>query len=509
MMTNTFRNFFNFLSFEKPFFSFFTFFIGLLFSISKTFLVYFFLTLTLALTSVYYFYKINFYFSFDNIDLIVYSATQHSLVNNKLFYIDTTNIWFILLTNLLAPFVFLISYQSVKLSKSFYYSLLFSIFVILNLLFSCNNLLLFYVLFESLAIPMFLLIGLYGSNSTKLVAAYKFFIYSLFGSVTLLPSLIWLFVTYGTLNINLLIHLANFTVIQEIILFLGFFIPFAIKIPIIPFHLWLPEAHVEAPTPVSVLLAGLLLKTGGFALYKFAIPLFPVGAFFCRDFIFVLALVSIVYSSLYAVVQTDIKKMIAYASVGHMNFVTLGLINSDILGVQGALYLMITHGFISSGLFAGVGVLYDRYHTRIVRSYSGLVLTMPIFTILFFVLILGNVAFPFTGGFIAEFSVLVSTIKNNLFIGLLAGLSVFFCLVYSFWLFNRVFFGYSNFLLLYSDLKSTELVYLGFFVYMTVLTGTKSSVFFDSFSVYEVYTSPFYGEDHESAFSSLLAVLFL
>lgn len=354
--------------------------------------------------------------------------------------LDGVNLPYLVLTATLMPVVVLASVEPIRKNQAAYYGWVLLLTGLLGLVFCVEDFLTFYVLFEVLGFPMFLLIGQYGPRRQRVGAAYKFFVYTFAGSAFILPVLVYLQFWLGSTNLAVL-QSCQFTEYEQL-LFLGLCcVPFAVKIPLIPFHLWLPEAHVEAPTPISMLLAGLLLKTGGYAFLRFLIPVFPVGAYLWGPLLSAVGLFSVGAASLYALVQVDMKRLIAYASVAHMSLVFLGLFSGVTLGQQGATYLMLAHGYTSAGLFAGIGVLYDRYHTRTIRYYGGVAALMPGFAILFFLLTLGNFSFPFTGGFTGEFLILTGLAFKNWVTVLLCGTTVLLSVGYSVWLFNRLFYG--------------------------------------------------------------------
>jgi NADH-quinone oxidoreductase subunit M len=354
--------------------------------------------------------------------------------------LDAVTAPYVFLTVTLIPVVVLASLESVRKNEKMYYFWILLLGGVLTLCFCASNFLVFYVLFEILGFPMFLLVGQYGPRPQRVAAAYKFFVYTFAGAAFVLPVLVYLQFWWGTTEVTALCA-HQFTEYEQILFFGLCAVPFAVKIPLVPFHLWLPEAHVEAPTPVSMLLAGLLLKTGGYAFIRFLLPAFPAGAYVWGPALCGIGLFSVVFASLYALVQVDMKRMIAYASVAHMSVVFLGVVSGTAGGLAGATYLMLAHGYTSAGLFGGIGVLYDRYHTRTIRRYGGLVGYMPGFALLFFVLTLGNLSFPFTGGFTGEFMVLSAVALCNPAVTALAGATVFLSLCYSVWLFNRLFYG--------------------------------------------------------------------
>lgn len=411
---------------------------------------------------------ISLYYYFKGLSLISPSVT--------FFYINDINIHFIIMTNAIGALVMILSTRAVLTSHKLFYVLLNIIFLCLNGFFMSDNLLSFYIFFEASAVPMFILIGLFGAGSTRHKAAYKFILYSLVGSTTLLPALVYLYRTFETLSIYELTHYTAISTTEQVFLALAFFIPFAIKMPVMPFHLWLPEAHVEAPTSISVLLAGLLLKTGSFAFYLVVVYTFYEGAVIIAPLALLLGLFSMVAASFYALVQTDIKKLIAYSSVGHMSLVLIGLFTFTEIGLKGAYLFMLSHGINSAALFSIVGVLYDRGHVRLIRAYNGLVLTMPIFVTIFFIMTLGNAGFPFTPGFFAEFFSFTGFTRVYPFAAFIGGLSILLSLVYSVWCFSRLSFGNIRYLRYTQDLEKVELAVLALYLYSFTLMGINTEV---------------------------------
>jgi NADH-quinone oxidoreductase subunit M len=356
------------------------------------------------------------------------------------FGLDALSLYLVLLTTFLFPLCILMSWVSVQKNLKYYLLLFLLLEFILVLVFLCLDFILFYLLFEFSLIPMFLLIGIWGSHSRKTKAAYYFFLYTLFGSLFMLVALIYLLLTFGSTNYMYLLTLHIDPEIQKI-LWPAIFIAFAIKIPMFSFHIWLPEAHVEAPTAGSVLLAGLILKLGGYGLLRYLLPLLPDASEYYAPFAMTLAGISAFYAALVALRQLDMKRIIAYSSIAHMNFGLMGLFSSTPEGVKGFIYILIGHGFISSALFFLVGVLYDRYHSRLYTYYTGLTLRMPLFSLTFFFFTIANVAFPGTFNFIAELLVFYGVLQISLFLAILASSAVFITTIYAFWLYNRIFFG--------------------------------------------------------------------
>jgi proton-translocating NADH-quinone oxidoreductase chain M len=312
--------------------------------------------------------------------------------------------------------------------------------LLLLLVFSVLDLLLFYIAFEAILIPMYLIIGVWGSRERKIRAVYLFFFYTLLGSLCLLIGLLYIYAVTGTLNLEHLLSL-KFSFNEQYWLWLAFFFSFSSKIPMFPFHVWLPEAHVEAPTVGSVLLAGILLKLGVYGFLRFSLTLFPDASLFFSPLVYMLSILGIVYASLTAIRQTDLKRIIAYSSIAHMNLVTLGLFSFNVLGIEGSILQSVSHGFVSGAMFLLIGILYDRYHSRLLYYYSGLVHMMPVYSIFLLIFTMANIALPGTSSFIGEFLLLCGVYKVNTIICVLATLGVILCGGYSLWLYNRIIFG--------------------------------------------------------------------
>ena len=302
------------------------------------------------------------------------------------------------------------------------------------------DLLLFYIFFEAILIPMFLIIGTLGSRSRKIRATFLLFFYTLIGSLLMLIAILYIYKVTGTLSLEYLITY-SFPTVEQHFLWLAFFLSFASKIPMFPFHIWLPEAHVEAPTIGSVILAGILLKLGVYGFLRISLTLFPEASLFFSPLVYILCLIGIIFSSLTAIRQTDIKRIIAYSSIAHMNLVVLGLFSFSLIGIEGSILQSINHGFVSGGMFLLVGILYDRYHSRLLYYYGGLVHTMPFFSFFFFCFTLANIALPGTSSFVGEFLILCGLYKLNILISILSTTGVIICSIYSLWLYNRLVFG--------------------------------------------------------------------
>lgn len=324
--------------------------------------------------------------------------------------IDGISLFFVLLTTFLFPLCILASWGKMQ-TKSFLVCFL-SIEVLLVLVFSVLDLIWFYIFFESVLIPIFLIIGIWGSRSRKIRASYFFFVYTLIGSLFLFGAIFYIYSVVGTSHYESLLAY-SFSLKEQKWLWLGFFLSFAVKVPILPFHIWLPEAHVEAPTPGSAILAGVLLKLGSYGFIRFSLPLFPDASLYFTPFIFTLSIIGLVYTSLTAIRQTDLKRIIAYTSVAHINLVVLGIFSFTSIGLHGAIMQSLSHGFVSSALFLLIGTLYDRYHSRLFLHYGGLVHLIPIFGIFFVLFTLANIALPGSSSFVGEFLLLVGLFESN------------------------------------------------------------------------------------------------
>ncbi|MCC0045091.1 MAG: NADH-quinone oxidoreductase subunit M, partial [Brucellaceae bacterium] len=305
--------------------------------------------------------------------------------------------------------------------------------------FCALDLVLFYVFFEAGLIPMFLIIGVWGGKR-RIYASFKFFLYTLLGSVLMLLAIMAMYWHAGTMDIPTLLQ-HEFPAGMQQWLWLAFFASFAVKMPMWPVHTWLPDAHVEAPTAGSVILAGILLKMGGYGFLRFSLPMFPDASLYFQPLVFTLSIVAIIYTSLVALMQEDIKKLIAYSSVAHMGYVTMGIFAMNIEGIQGGIFQMLSHGLVSGALFLCVGVVYDRMHTREIAAYGGLVNNMPKYAVVFMVFTMANVGLPGTSGFVGEFLTLLAIFKVNTWVALFATTGVILSAAYALWLYRRVIFG--------------------------------------------------------------------
>ena len=352
--------------------------------------------------------------------------------------VDGISVLFIPLTAFLMPLVVLSAWNSVTLRVREYMIVFLVLETMMLGVFATLDLAMFYVFFEGSLIPMFLIIGIWGGKR-RIQATYKFFLYSFTGTVLMLLAIMAMFWQAGTLDIAKLLTF-RFAPDLQIWLWLAFFASFAVKLPMWPFHRWLPEAHVEAPTGGSVLLAAVLLKLGGYGFIRFSLAMFPDASAMFANFVFVLSVAAIIITSLVALVQTDMKKLIAYSSVAHMGFVTMGIFTGNVMGVQGALFQMLSHGLISAALFLCIGVLYDRMHTREIEAYGGLVQRMPRYALVFMIFTMANVGLPGTSGFVGEFLTMIAVFQVNTWVAFIAAGGVILSAAYALWLYRRLVF---------------------------------------------------------------------
>ncbi|MCF2523809.1 NADH-quinone oxidoreductase subunit M [Bradyrhizobium sp. G127] len=385
--------------------------------------------------------------------------------------VDGISLPFVILTTALMPFCILASWKSVtKRVREYMMAFLFLETLMIGT-FSALDLVLFYLFFEGGLIPMFLIIGVWG-GPRRVYASFKFFLYTLLGSVLMLLAIMALYLNAGTTDIPTLMHTAVPRSLQTWA-WLAFFASFAVKMPMWPVHTWLPDAHVEAPTAGSVVLAAIMLKMGGYGFLRFSLPMFPLASYDFAPLIFTLSAVAIVYTSLVALMQEDIKKLIAYSSVAHMGFVTMGIFAGTMQGVAGGVFQMISHGIVSGALFLCVGVVYDRLHTREIAAYGGLVNRMPLYAFVFLVFTMANVGLPGTSGFVGEFLTLLGTFKVSIPTATVASLGVILSAAYALWLYRKVVFGVLDKPALQGikDLTLREGVILAPLVVLTILFG--------------------------------------
>ena len=353
--------------------------------------------------------------------------------------VDGISMLFVILSTFLTPLCVLASWEAIQTRVKEYMIAFLLLETFMVGMFCALDLVLFYIFFEGVLIPMFLIIGVWG-GSNRVYAAFKFFLYTLTGSVLMLVAIMVIFFDAESTDIVRLIEI-GFDPGLQLWLWLAFFASFAVKVPMWPVHTWLPDAHVEAPTAGSVILAGVLLKMGAYGFLRFSLPMLPVASDFFAPFVFTLSIIAIVYTSLVALAQEDMKKLIAYSSVAHMGFVTIGIFTARTQGVEGAIVQMLSHGVISAALFLCVGVVYDRLHSREIARYGGLVHRMPLYAAVFMVFTLGSVGLPGTSGFVGEFLVLVGAFQVNTWLALLATTGIVLGAAYMLYLYRRVIFG--------------------------------------------------------------------
>lgn len=355
--------------------------------------------------------------------------------------IDGISIYLILLTTLLIPICILASWNSIKHRVKLYMILFLLLETLVVGVFVSLDFLLFYFFFEASLIPMFIIIGIWGGDN-RVYASFKFFLYTLFGSVFLLLAIIYLYNHFGTTDILTLTEKSpDLKLKVQNILWLAFFASFAVKVPMFPFHTWLPDAHVQAPTAGSVILAGVLLKLGAYGFLRLSLPMLPDASVYFANFVYGLSIVAVIYTSLVALVQEDMKKMIAYSSVAHMGYVTAGIFAFNLQSVQGALFQMLSHGIVSAALFLCVGVLYERLHTKLIVKYGGVVKVMPRFALMMMIFTMASVGLPATSGFVGEFLVLLGVYKSNKIASALVATGVVLGAAYMLSLYKRVVYG--------------------------------------------------------------------
>jgi NADH-quinone oxidoreductase subunit M len=385
--------------------------------------------------------------------------------------VDGISMLFIILTTFLMPLCIVASRLTVNRYFKEYMIAFLALETLMIGVFCALDLVLFYVFFEGGLIPMFLIIGVWG-GPRRVYASFKFFLYTLLGSVLMLLAIMAMYWDAGTTDIpTLLSH--SFSGEMQFWLWIAFFASFAVKMPMWPVHTWLPDAHVEAPTAGSVILAAILLKMGGYGFIRFSLGMFPLASADLAVFVFVLSVVAIVYTSLVAMMQEDMKKLIAYSSVAHMGFVTMGIFAANVQGVQGGLFQMLSHGIVSGALFLCVGVVYDRLHTREIAAYGGLVNRMPLYALVFMVFTMANVGLPGTSGFVGEFLTLIAAFRVNTWVAFIATTGVILSAGYALWLYRRVIFGVIEKESLKSmlDLSRREIAILVPLAILTVLFG--------------------------------------
>ncbi|KIT17924.1 NADH-quinone oxidoreductase subunit M [Jannaschia aquimarina] len=404
--------------------------------------------------------------------------------------VDGISVLFVMLTTFLMPLVVAACWDVTHRVKDYMIALLVLETLMIGV-FCALDLILFYLFFEAGLIPMFLIIGIWGGKD-RIYASFKFFLYTLLGSVLMLIAMIAMYVDAGTTDIpTLLAHNFSSTPLDvlgvtvpggmQTLLWLAFFASFAVKMPMWPVHTWLPDAHVQAPTAGSVVLAAILLKMGGYGFLRFSLPMFPVGSELLGPLVLWLSVIAIVYTSLVAMMQEDMKKLIAYSSVAHMGFVTMGIFAANQQGIDGAIFQMISHGFVSGALFLCVGVIYDRMHTREIDAYGGLVNRMPAYAAVFMLFTMANVGLPGTSGFVGEFLTLIGVFQVSTVIGVIATTGVILSACYALWLYRRVVFGdlIKESLRSITDMTGRERAIFAPLVFFTILLGVYPSLITD------------------------------
>jgi len=392
--------------------------------------------------------------------------------------VDGISVLFILLNSFITVLVVLAGWEVIRSRVAQYMAAFLVMSGLLNGTFAALDAVLFYVFFEATLIPMYLVIGVWGGPN-RVYAAVKFFLYTLLGSLLMLIAFLYLYNKSGGSFSVLDYHKLPLPLNAQILLFFAFFMAFAVKVPMWPVHTWLPDAHVEAPTGGSAVLAAILLKLGAYGFVRFSLPILPDASHYLAGFMITLSLTAIVYIGLVALVQTDMKKLIAYSSISHMGFVTLGFFIFNAYGMEGGLVQMISHGFVSAALFLCVGVLYDRMHSRNIADYGGVVNTMPRFAALMMLFAMANCGLPATSGFVGEFMVIVGAMKLNFWIAFLAGTTLVFGAAYTLWMYKRVIFGEvaNRHVAELTDANARELLVLGLLAVAVLWLGLHPAPF--------------------------------
>ena len=393
--------------------------------------------------------------------------------------VDGISLWFVLLSTLLTVVVIISSWHSVQHRIKEYMVAFLVMETLMVGVFVSLDMVLFYVFFEGILIPMYLIIGVWG-GARRIYASFKFFLYTLIGSVLFLVAILVMYLQAGTTDIPTLME-TTFDENLQRWLWLAMFASFAVKVPMWPFHTWLPDAHVEAPTAGSVLLAGVLLKLGGYGFLRFSLPMLPEASLFFAPLIYALSIVAIVYTSLVALMQTDMKKLIAYSSVAHMGIVTIGIFTPNALGLQGSIIQMLSHGIVSGALFMIVGVVYDRIHSRDIARYDGLAERMPSYALVFMIFMLASVGLPGTSGFVGEVLVLVGIFQTNSWVALFAASGMVLGAAYMLWLYRRTIFGAltKDDLKLIKDMRPNEVIAFAPLIILVFVMGIYPSFFLD------------------------------
>jgi NADH-quinone oxidoreductase subunit M len=397
--------------------------------------------------------------------------------------VDGISMLFVILTTFIMPFCILASWEAIETRIKAYFIAFLILETLMIGVFTALDIVLFYVYFEAGLIPMFIIIGVWGGRR-RVYASFKFFLYTLLGSVLMLLAIMAMYWQSGTTDITALLQY-EFPASMQKWLWLAFFASFAVKMPMWPVHTWLPDAHVEAPTAGSVILAGILLKMGGYGFLRFSLPMFPLASEYFAPFVFTLSIVAIIYTSLVALMQEDMKKLIAYSSVAHMGYVTMGIFAVNAQGIQGGIFQMLSHGLVASALFLCVGVIYDRMHTREISAYGGLVNIMPKYAVALLIFTMANVGLPGTSSFVGEFLTLMGAFRVNTWVAFFATFGVILSAAYALWLYRRVIFGVleKDSLKGLFDLSTREKVILYPLVILVIFYGVYPKPVFDATAV--------------------------
>ncbi len=393
--------------------------------------------------------------------------------------VDGISVWFVLLTALITVFVVVAAWEVIEEKVAQYMASFLILSGLMVGVFSALDGLLFYIFFEATLIPMYIIIGVWGGPN-RIYAAFKFFLYTLLGSLLTLVALIYLYTKSGSFEIEAW-HRLPLDLHAQTLIFLAFFMAFAVKVPMWPVHTWLPDAHVEAPTGGSVVLAAIMLKLGAYGFLRFSLPIAPDASHSLSGFIITISLIAVIYIGLVALVQKDMKKLVAYSSIAHMGFVTLGFFMFEQMAAEGAVIQMISHGFVSGAMFMCIGVMYDRMHSRQIADYGGVVNTMPKFAALFLLFSMANCGLPATSGFVGEFLVILGAVKFNFWIGVLAATALIFGAAYSLWMYKRVVFGAvaNEHVAELTDLNTREFLMLGAMAVLVLAMGLYPKPFTD------------------------------
>ena len=420
---------------------------------------------------------------FDSASANFQLVEEHAWLGSGLVYklgVDGMSMPFVLLTTFLMPFCIAASWETIQHRVKEYMIAFLVLETLMIGVFCALDLVLFYLFFEGGLIPMFLIIGIWGGKR-RIYASFKFFLYTLLGSLLMLLAIMAMYGVAGTTDITVLLK-TSFPASMQKWLWLAFFASFAVKMPMWPVHTWLPDAHVEAPTAGSVILAGILLKMGGYGFIRFSLPMFPDASQYFAPLVWTLSIIAVVYTSLVALVQEDMKKLIAYSSVAHMGFVTMGLFAMNPQGVQGAIFQMVSHGIVSAALFLCVGVVYDRIHTRDIAAYGGLVKRMPLYAVALMIFTMANVGLPGTSGFVGEFLTLIGTFNANSWVAFFATTGVILSAAYALYMYRRVIFGVLEKPQLKDimDLSTREIAILAPLVLLTIYYGVHPGPILDA-----------------------------